>query len=92
MYRRSEYLYISISSFDSIRSTCDSDHMNQSPSPENHPIHQPKLWMALHHPNAKASAGLPLLAAQVTHQRMAQQVAWCNEETGSGLRAVSQMA
>lgn len=27
-----------------------------------------------------ASAGLPLLAAQVTHQRMAQQVAWCNED------------
>lgn len=30
--------------------------------------------------SAKASAGLPLLAAQVTHQRMAQQVAWCNED------------
>lgn len=38
---------------------------------------QPWAYMS---DSAKASAGLPLLAAQVTHQRMAQQVAWCNED------------
>ena len=53
----------------SIGSTCDSDHM-----PSEAARSRPKS-------QAEASAGLPLLAAQVTHQRMAQQVAWCNEET-----------